>query len=136
MTLSSVDIQPGRKTAMDLIQESVHTSDDVDIGDIEAISKEMIVVKRGIKNIHYYYIPVSEVEGSDRNIVWLTVMEKEVKDKYENNKEPFPSKYFIKVQEYDDIDDKYAEDYFPEVSIIPSKDHLFDFNDPGWRLNL
>jgi hypothetical protein len=49
MTLSSVDIQPGRKTAMDLIQESVHTSDDVDIGDIEAINKEMIVVKRGIK---------------------------------------------------------------------------------------
>jgi hypothetical protein len=121
MTLSSVDIQPGRKTAMDLIQESVHTSDDVDIGDIEAISKEMIVVKRGIKNIHYYYIPVSEVEGSDRNIVWLTVMEKEVKDKYESNKKPSPSEYFIKGQEYDDINNKYAEDYFPEITIIPSK---------------
>ena len=121
MTLSSVDIQPGRKTAMDLIQESVHTSDDVDIGDIEAISKEMIVVKRGIKNIHYYYIPLSEVEGSDRNIVWLTVMEKEVKDKYESNKKPSPSEYFIKGQEYDDINNKYAEDYFPEITIIPSK---------------
>ena len=121
MTLSSVDIQPGRKTAMDLIQESVHTSDDVDIGDIEAISKEMIVVKRGIKNIHYYYIPVSEVERWDKNIVWLTVTEKEVKDNYENNKKPSPSEYFIKGQEYDDINNKYAEDYFPEITIIPSK---------------
>jgi hypothetical protein len=121
---SSVDMRAERKTAMDLIQESVHTSDDVDIGDIEAISKEMIVVKRGIKDIHYYYIPVNKVEGWDKNIVWLTVTEKEVKNKYENNQEPFPSKYFIKGQEYDDINDRYAEDYFPEVSIIPSKDHL------------
>jgi hypothetical protein len=61
------------------------------------------------------------VEGSDRNIVWLTVMEKEVKDKYESNKKPSPSEYFIKRQEYDDINNKYAEDYFPEITIIPSK---------------
>ena len=87
---SSVETRSERKTAMDLIQESVHTSDDADIGDIKAISKEMIVVKRGIKDIHYYYIPVNKVEGWDKNIVWLTVTEKEVKNKYENNKEPIP----------------------------------------------
>jgi hypothetical protein len=121
---SSVGMRAERKTAMDLIQESVHTSDDVDIGDIEAISKKMIVIKRGIKNIHYYYIPVNKVEGWDKNIVWLTVTEKEFRNKYENNKEPFPSKYFIREQEYDDLNDRYTEDCFPEVSIIPSKDHL------------
>ena len=121
---SSVETRSERKTAMDLIQESVHTSDDADIGDIEAISKEMIVVKRGIKDIHYYYIPVNKVEGWNKNIVWLTVTEKEVKNKYENNKEPFPSKYFIRGQEYDDLYGRYTEDYFPEVLIIPSKDHL------------
>ena len=29
----------------DLIDESVHTSDDIDIGDIEAVSKSFVVVK-------------------------------------------------------------------------------------------
>jgi hypothetical protein len=118
---SSVDTQSERKTAMDLIQESVHTSDDIDVGDIEAVSKEMIVVKRGVKNVHYYYIPVNKVKGLDKNIVWLTITEKEVKNKYENNKEPSPSKYFVKGQEYD-VEGKYVRDYFPEVTIIPSKD--------------
>jgi hypothetical protein len=37
----------------DLIDESVHTSDDIDIGDIEAVSKSFVVVKRGFINIHY-----------------------------------------------------------------------------------
>ena len=104
-----------------MIQESVHTSDDIDVGDIEAVSKEMIVVKRGVKNVHYYYIPLNKVKGLDKNIVWLTITEKEVKNKYENNKEPSPSKYFVKGQEYD-VEGKYVRDYFPEVTIIPSKD--------------
>ena len=32
---------------VDLLNESVHTSDDSDIGDIEAVNREFIVVKRG-----------------------------------------------------------------------------------------
>ena len=47
----------------DLIDESVHTSDDIDIGDIEAVSKSFVVVKRGFINIHYYYIPMIRIEG-------------------------------------------------------------------------
>jgi hypothetical protein len=132
---SSVETRSERKTAMDLIQESVHTSDDADIGDIEAINKEMIVVKRGIKNIHYYYIPVNKVEGWDKNIVWLTVTEKEFRNKCENNKEPFPSKYFIREQEYDDLNDRYTEDYFPEDNSVKRPPNLI-FNDPSWRFNL
>jgi hypothetical protein len=55
------------KSVADLTQESVHTSDDIDIGD--ATNKETIVVKRGIVNVHYYYIPVSKIEGWDEKIV-------------------------------------------------------------------
>ncbi len=36
----------------DITQESVHTSDAIDIGDIEATSKDTVVVKRGIVNVH------------------------------------------------------------------------------------
>ena len=52
-----------KKTWASLIDESVYTSDDVDIGDIYAVSRDFIVIKRGFVNIHYYYIPVSKVEG-------------------------------------------------------------------------
>lgn len=37
---------------VDLINESVHTSDDIDIGDIDAVSRDFVVVKRGFMNIH------------------------------------------------------------------------------------
>jgi hypothetical protein len=41
---SSRATQSNRKSAMDLTQESVHTSDDVDIGDIEAINKVFVLL--------------------------------------------------------------------------------------------
>jgi hypothetical protein len=118
---ASINIPSKRQTVMDLIQESVHTSDDIDIGDIEAINKNMIVVKRGIRNVHYYYIPIDKVEGWDENIVWLTITEIEVKKGYERDEEPIPPEYFINGQAYDDIDVDYTEAYFPKVTIIPSK---------------
>jgi hypothetical protein len=57
------------KTWFSIINESVHTSDDVDIGDIEALNKNFVVVKRGFINVHYYYIPVSRVEGWDGSVL-------------------------------------------------------------------
>ena len=54
-----------KKEWRDLLNESVHTSDDVDIGDIYAVSRNFIVVMRGLINIHYYYIPINKVEGWD-----------------------------------------------------------------------
>jgi hypothetical protein len=59
----------------DLLNESVHTIDDVDIGDIYAVSKNVVVVMRGLINIHYYYIPISKVEGWDGKVLWLKIRE-------------------------------------------------------------
>lgn len=50
------------KGFIDLLAESVHAVDEVDIGDIEAVSRDFVVVKRGFVNIHYYYILISKVE--------------------------------------------------------------------------
>jgi len=55
--------QPKRRSWIELINESVHTADDIDNGDIDAVSRDFIVVKRGYVNVHYYYIPISKVEG-------------------------------------------------------------------------
>jgi hypothetical protein len=39
---------------IDLIDEPVHTIDDIDIGDIDAVSRDFIVVKRGRCNYENY----------------------------------------------------------------------------------
>ena len=49
---------PAKTDWIDLIDEPVHTTDDIDIGDIEAVSRDFIVVKRGFVDLHYYYIPI------------------------------------------------------------------------------
>ena len=99
----------------DLIDESVHTSDDIDIGDIEAVSKSFVVVKRGFVNIHYYYIPMTRVEGWDGHVLWLNIREELVK-KYERNKPPDPNYFYVKGFPY------YGFFYSPSpLTLIPSR---------------
>ena len=85
-----------KKKWEDMIDQSVHTTDDVDIGDIEALSRDFIVVKRGYLNEHYYYIPTTKVECWDGEVLWLEIKEDEVKSKYERQIVPDPSRYYIK----------------------------------------
>jgi hypothetical protein len=109
-TLSST-----QKTWITLIDESVHTSDDIDIGDIEAVSRDFVVVKRGFVNIHYYYIPISNVEGWDSHVLWLKITEDEVKRKYERDIVPDPTRYYVKDYAM------YTTAYYPEITMIPSR---------------
>ena len=98
---SSSSILPEEKRDwISLLNESVHTSDDVDIGDIYAVSRNFVVVMRGIINIHYYYIPINKVEAWDGNVLWLKITENEVKEKYERDKIPDSTQYFIKDYPY------------------------------------
>jgi hypothetical protein len=100
---------------IDLINESVHTSDDIDIGDIDAVSRDFIVVKRGFVNVHYYYIPISKVEGWDGNVLWLKITEDETKSNYERNIVPGPYRYYIKDYPF------YNAAYYPTLAIIPPR---------------
>jgi hypothetical protein len=93
---------PSKIGWVDLIDESVHTSDDQDIGDIEAVSRDFIVVKRGFVNVHRYYIPVRKVEGWDGDVLWLRITEDEVKKNYERNIHPDPYRYYVKDYPYYD----------------------------------
>ena len=106
--------QRKKKGWIDLINESVHTSDDVDIGDVDAVSRDFIVVKRGLVNVHYYYIPMGKVEGWDGHVVWLKVPEEYVKRNYERDIHPDPSRYYIK-----DFPGYTA--VYPEVEVIMPK---------------
>jgi hypothetical protein len=103
---------PSRISWIDLINESVHTYDDVDIGDIDAVSRDFVVVKRGFVNIHYYYIPISKVEGWDGHVLWLKIREDEAKRNYERETIPDPSRYFVR-----DYPGYFTADY-PELTVI------------------
>jgi hypothetical protein len=96
----------------------VHTSDDVDIGDIDAINRSFIAVKRGFVNIHYYYIPYTKVEGWDGHVVWLKVTEDEVKAKFERDMLPDPARYYVKNYP------GYTSAYYPPIILAPVKKML------------
>ncbi len=100
---------------IDLINESVHTSDDVDIGDIEAVSRDFVVIKRGFINVHYYYVPISKIEGWDGDVLWLKITEDEVKRNYERDVVPDPSRYYVKEYPY------YSTSYYPALTRIPQR---------------
>ncbi len=108
--------QPKNKEWTDLINESVHTNDDIDIGDINAVNKYFIVVKRGFMNVHYYYIPITRVEGWDGKVLWLNISEEEVKAKYErSDTPPDPSRYHLEDGHTHNIG------ILSELRTIPSK---------------
>jgi hypothetical protein len=78
-----------------IIDESVHTSDDHDIGSAHGVSRHFLVVKRGIVHVHYYYIPVNRIEGWDGRILWLKITQDEAKHSYERDKTPDSSIYYM-----------------------------------------
>ena len=49
------------------------------------MSRDFVVIKRGIVNVHHYYIPITKVEAWDSNVLWLKITEKEVKENFERN---------------------------------------------------
>jgi hypothetical protein len=111
---SSSSSHKNKKKWEDMINQSVHTADDVDTGDIDALSRDFIVIKRGYLNEHYYYVPITRVEGWDGNVLWLNVTEDELKTNYERKIAPDPSRYYIKdYPTYSTI--------FPELRLIPPK---------------
>ncbi len=113
--VTSSSSETTKKDWIELINESVHTSDDIDIGDIDAISRDFVVVKRGFVNIHYYYIPSTKVEGWDGNVLWLNITEQEVVKKYQVDTVPDPSRYFVKDYPV------YSTAYYPQLTLIPTK---------------
>jgi len=96
----SSTISKEKKELISVLNESVHTSDNIDIGDTYGISRNFIIVKRGFINIHYYYIPIKHVEGWDGNRIWLKISESTVMEKYEREKLPDPNQYYINNYPY------------------------------------
>lgn len=112
----SVSTNPNDLNYIGLINKSVYSTDDCDIGDIYAINKHFLVVKKGFINIHYYYIPFQKVEGWDGNVLWLKITDDEVKKKYERNVFPDTERYYIKGFRYENF-----PPYFPKPELISKR---------------
>lgn len=104
-----------QKIWKEMIDQSVYTSDDVDIGDVNALSRDFVVVKRGYLDEHHYYIPVTKVEGWSGEVLWLRIPEEKVKENYERQIVPDPSRYSAK-----NLESTYSAE-FSELSKIPPK---------------
>ena len=50
-------------------------SDDIDIGDIYTVGRDLFQKKRFV-NVRYYYTPMSKVRGWDGNVLWLILQRK------------------------------------------------------------
>jgi hypothetical protein len=107
------------KSVMDLTKQPVYVRKrkGKEIGEVEAVNKDTIVIKKGKK---YYYIPVEKVEGWDGHVVYLTITEDEA-EQFERKAKPDKSYYFTKDQGYgsEAIEkDKKFSDKLPFVRVI------------------
>ena len=106
-----------KKEWIDLIGWPCRTSDDQELGRLEAISAGLIVVRKIYLAVHfhYYYIPYDKVQGWDGNIIWLRISKTEVEQSYEKHKAPDPKQYYVKGGAVN------RTSTYPEVIVIPSK---------------
>lgn len=74
----------------EVIFKRVKTSDDVDIGDIETVANEYIVVREGVGKIRRYYIPKSQINNYDGSALYVAVPGGLVSAKFERESPPTP----------------------------------------------
>jgi hypothetical protein len=74
----------------EVIFKRVKTSDDVDIGDIETVANEYIVVREGVGKIRRYYIPKSQINNYDGSSLYVAVPSGLVSAKFERESPPTP----------------------------------------------
>jgi hypothetical protein len=71
-----------------VIHKRVRASDDIDIGDVERVGNEYIVVRQGVAKVHHYYIPKACISNYDGSSLYLNVPSDFVKSRFEKDSEP------------------------------------------------
>jgi hypothetical protein len=72
----------------DVIHKHVRTLDNVDIGDVDRVGNELIIVRDGVANVHLYYIPKQYITNYDGSSIWIDVPSGLVSPKFEREDEP------------------------------------------------
>jgi hypothetical protein len=74
----------------EVIHKHVRASDNVDIGDVERVGNEFIVVREGVSKVHLYYIPKSYINNYDGSYLYINAPSDLVSAKFERDTEPTP----------------------------------------------
>ncbi len=74
----------------EVIHKHVRTTDNVDIGDVERVGNEFIVVREGVAKVHLYYIPKPYIYNYDGSYLYIGTASALVSAKFERDTEPTP----------------------------------------------
>lgn len=83
----------------EVIHKHVRASDNEDIGDVERVGNEFIVVRQGVAKIHLYYIPKSYINRYDGSSLWISVPSGLISAKFERDNEPTPEEIRMLAEE-------------------------------------
>jgi hypothetical protein len=83
----------------EVIYKHVRTTDNRDIGDIETVGNEFIVVREGDVKIRHYYIPKSYITHYDGSSIWIDAPSGLVSGKFERETEPTPEEIRMMSEE-------------------------------------
>jgi hypothetical protein len=74
----------------EVIHKRVKATDNVDIGDIERVGNEFVVVRQGVGKATLYYIPKSYIDNYDGSSLYVAVPSGLVAGKFARDTEPTP----------------------------------------------
>ena len=72
----------------EIIHKHVRTTDNIDIGDVDKVGNEFIVVREGVANVHLYYLPKKYIIKYDGSSLWLNLSSTLASSKFERKNEP------------------------------------------------
>jgi hypothetical protein len=71
-----------------IIHKGVRATDNVDIGNVERVGNEFIVIREGTADAHIYYVPKTFIKDFDGSQLWIDAPSGLVRPKFEMDKEP------------------------------------------------
>ena len=89
LEIKTSSMDEGLKIAWDeIIHKHVRAADNVDLGDVDKVGNEFIVVREGFANVHLYYIPKKYIIKYDGSSLWLNLSSTLASAKFERKNEP------------------------------------------------
>ena len=83
----------------EIIHKHVRTIDNVNIGDVEKVGNEFIVVREGVAKVHLYYIPKAYISNYDGSSLYISTPSGLVSSKFEKDTEPTPENMIALAKE-------------------------------------
>jgi hypothetical protein len=71
-----------------LIHKHVRTTDNVEVGYVERIGNEFVVVREGVSDVHIYYVPKTYIRDYDGSQLWIDAPSGLVRSIFEREAEP------------------------------------------------